>query len=52
MEFSYFLHNYLWYNVKFFMVLRFVTRTLNFRSVLDKIYLRLHENLLEGSLKH
>ena len=54
MEFSYFLHMvYIFCNVKFYTVLtpKMIWEPLNCGSFLDKIYLRLHENMLGISLK-
>ena len=41
------------YNVKFYTVLtpKMISESLNCGSILDKIYLRLNENVLEISLK-
>ena len=49
MEFSYFS---IWYDVVFYTVLtqKMIWEPLNFGSFLDKIYLRLHENVPEISL--
>ena len=43
----------IWYNVKFYMVTtpKIIWEPLNCGSFLDKIYLRLQENVLEISLK-
>ena len=49
MEFAYFLHMD---NVKFYRGLTLLWEPLNCGSFMDKIYLRLHENVLEISLKN
>ena len=43
----------IWYNVKFYTVLiqKMIWKPLNSGSFLDRIYPRLHENVLEISLK-